>query len=125
MKNIPQSFVRKVHYRDFWVRLALSLVVAHWLVSFGEPETIFELLLMGDYWRSLVGSWLIAFGLIMLIRWICLKLDQWLDWQRGMAARGIVQAVIGIGLLSVVLPGSRGLFCGARHRYPRNRISNH
>lgn len=67
MGNTQIPFQRKVHYRDLAVRIGLALVAAHWVVSFGESETIFELMLMGDYWRSLVGSWIIAFGLVPLV----------------------------------------------------------
>jgi len=102
MKNVAPTFVRKVHYRDLWTRIVLCIIAAHWLVSFGEPECIFELFLMGDYWRSLGGSWVIAFGLVSLVRWICLRLDQRLDWQHETAFKGVAQAVTGVGLLSLL-----------------------
>lgn len=102
MKNVAPTFVRKVHYHDLWVRVILCLIAAHWLVSFGEPESIFELFLMWDYWRSLAGSWVIAFGLVSLVRWICLRLDQRLDWQQETAFRGVAQAITGVGLLSLL-----------------------
>lgn len=102
MENRRTDFVRKVYYRDVWIRAALSLVGAHWVVAFGEPETIFELFLMWDYWRSLAGSWLIAFTLLTLVRWICLKLDARLDWQDHPVARSIAQVGAGVGLLCLV-----------------------
>src|SRR5690606_41291531 len=57
---------------------------------------------MWDYWRSLAGSWVIAFGLVSLVRWICLRLDQRLDWQQETAFRGVAQAVTGGGWLSLL-----------------------
>ena len=102
MKNNKETFERKVQYREPWIRATLSIVGAHWVVSFGEPETIFELFLMRDYWRSLFGSAIIAFALLTLVRWICLKLDRWLDWQEHPVARAFAQVGAGIGLLCLV-----------------------
>lgn len=103
MKNtVKPAFNRKVHYRDTWIRVGLSLLGAHWIVSFGEPESIFELFLMRDYWRSLFGSAVIAYALLSLVRWICLKLDRWLDWREHPVARPFAQLGAGIGLLCLV-----------------------
>jgi len=103
MKNtVKPALNRKVRYRDTWIRVGLSLLGAHWVVSFGEPESIFELFLMMDYWRSLLGSAVIAFALLSLVRWICLKLDRRLDWQEHPVARPFAQAGAGIGLLCLV-----------------------
>src|SRR5690554_4402799 len=113
MKKLIQKSVRKVHYRDLWTRIVLCIIAAHWLVSFGEPESIFELILMWDYWRSLAGSWVIAFGLVSLVRWICLRLDQRLDWQHETAFRGVAQAVVGVGLLSLLAYLAAALYFAA------------
>lgn len=102
MKNNDALIERKVHYREPWIRAALSIVGGHWVVSFGEPESIFELFLMRDYWRSLFGSAIIAFALLTLVRGICLKLDRWLDWQEHPVARPFAQVGAGIGLLCLV-----------------------
>src|SRR3546814_18564968 len=103
MKDITEEpFVRKVQYRDVWIRSVLAYIGAHWVVTFGEPETLLDFLVMWDYWRSMAGSWLIAFVLVSIIRWICLKLDRWLDWQEHPVARPFAQTGAGIGLLYLV-----------------------
>lgn len=113
-------FLKKVNYRDLWVRLALSLIAAHWVVSFGEPETIFELWLMWDYWRSLVGSWFLAFGLVSLVRWICLKLDKRLDWQEHPVTRPLVQVTTGIGVMCMVAYAGAAVYFAAHGLDVRN-----
>lgn len=103
MKNtLEPDSENNVRYNDLYVRLLITLTGAHYIVSFGEPESFFELLLMWDYQRSLLFSWVIGFLIVSLIRWITLKLDAKLDWQQKTAVRILLQALLGIGGLSII-----------------------
>jgi len=103
MKNtLTYPNENQIVYNDLYARLLITLFGAHYIVSFGEPESFFELLLMWDYIRSLLYSWGIAFIIVTLIRWITLKLDKKFDWKEKPIVRLLLQALFGIIILSLV-----------------------
>lgn len=93
---------RHIRYNDLYVRLLVTLTGAHFIVSFGEPESIFELLLMWDYYRSLAYSWAIGFCIITFIRFVTIKLDNKFDWRYKIAARASLQVLFGIGTPALI-----------------------
>lgn len=103
MKNtLTDPNENQIVYNDLYARLLITLFGAHYIVSFGEPESFFELVLMWDFIRSLLYSWSIAFILITLIRWITLKLDKRFNWQERTIVRLLLQSLFGIAALSLV-----------------------
>ncbi len=103
MINTISTFEKRtVQYKDLFPRLLITLIGAHYIVSFGEPESFFELLLMWDYQRSLLYNWAIAFLVVTLIRSITLKLDEKFDWQQNPIVRILLQSVFGICFLSMI-----------------------
>lgn len=87
-------------YKDLYFRLILSLAAAHILVAFGEKHSLSELLLMPEYYISVLGSFLIAFILVSTVRWLNIKLDQRVDWMEQPLHRTGLQI-----LLVVMVPG--------------------
>lgn len=71
----------KIRYNDLAFRIILALVAAHLIVSFGAKETFFQLLLMWDFYRSLLISFVIAFILINLVYLATVQLDKRFDWK--------------------------------------------
>ncbi|MEC3880218.1 LytR/AlgR family response regulator transcription factor [Parapedobacter sp. 10938] len=89
-------------YRDIYFRLIISLLVAHFIVTFGEAYSLSELLLMRAYYLSLPGSFIIAFILISLVRWITMRLDKRYDWMEKPLLRTALQLLFAIVAVSVV-----------------------
>lgn len=89
-------------YRDTIARITISLIAAHFIVSFGVDKSIFEFLLLGDYYRSLAGSALIAFALFSLVRLVTIRLDKKFDWFERPLERALMQLLIGVGLIAIV-----------------------
>lgn len=87
-------------YDDLYFRLIASLLGAHFIVSFGERESFFELLLLWYYYRALLISFLIGFTLFTLINSISTKLDRQADWRLNTTLRTALQILFGL-----VLPG--------------------
>jgi DNA-binding LytR/AlgR family response regulator len=89
-------------YRDLYFRIGLSLLGAHFLIAFGEKESLFELLLMWDYYRSLLFGFLIAFLLISFIRFVFLRLDKKYDWKEHTAKRAVLQSLWGVAIPAIL-----------------------
>lgn len=91
-----------VRYHDLLFRIILSLIAAHLIVSFGETESFFQLLLSWDYWRSLCFSFIIAFILVSIV-YICTAwLDNRFDWTKRTLPRVWLQISLGLVLPSII-----------------------
>jgi hypothetical protein len=93
-------------YNDLIFRIILAVVASHVIVSFGAKESLFQLLLMWDYWRSFAISFLIAFFLINTVYWPTIYLDKRFDWRHAPAQRAGLQLLLGCivpGILEFLL----------------------
>lgn len=88
--------------RILLVRVAASLVGAHFLVSFGEQYHFFELLLDPEYYTSLAGSFLIAFILLTIVHYINGKLDANYDWLENLYRRSLLQFLFGLAIPAII-----------------------
>jgi DNA-binding LytR/AlgR family response regulator len=100
--NDTHPVSKRPGYHDLYFRLALSLLAAHFLIAFGEKESFFELLLMWDYYRSLLFSALIAFILISFIRYVFTRLDKRYDWKMQTAKRLAMQSLWGVAVPAIL-----------------------
>lgn len=99
MTNISVAANKQQGYHDFYFRLILSLIAAHFIVALGETESFFQMLLSWDYYRSLLYSVVIAFMLVSLVNLVTIKLDTRFDWNEQPTKR------IGLQLaLALILP---------------------
>lgn len=103
MKSFSHYFeAGPIPYRDLPVRLLVALVAAHWIVSFSEPESFWQLLRLPGYLPALISSFLIA---LVLVEWVY-RITCWLDkhytYQKRPETRIILQVVFGI-LVPVIL----------------------
>ncbi len=87
---------RRNGYHDLWLRIIGALIASHLIVSFGEKENLFQLLLMWDYWRSLLISFAIAFLLVSLVYLITVRLDRRYDWKSQSVSRAFLQITLGL-----------------------------
>jgi hypothetical protein len=93
---------RRAGYGDLVVRIFVALFAAHWVVSFGEKEGFFELLLMWDYWRSLLISFAIAFLLVTIVYLVTVRLDGKYDWKDHTIPRASLQISLGLIMPAIV-----------------------
>lgn len=89
----PSRLLRQApdSYKDLPFRIIIALLAAHIIVSFGEKESVFQLLLMPDYYRSLAFSFVIAFILVWIVHTITVSLDRRFDWRSVPVARAGLQ----------------------------------
>ncbi|MNK11839.1 LytTr DNA-binding domain protein [compost metagenome] len=95
-----------VRYNDLWFRIIASILVAHFIVMYGEEISIFEALLRPIYYIAMSGSILIAFLLISFVRFVYMKLDRKFDWRIEPVERAALQVLLGLvapGLLAFLL----------------------
>ena len=88
-------------YNDIYFRIIIALAAAHIIVSFGVKESIFQLLLMWGYYRSVGFSFLIAFLLVTLVYFVTKILDKHYDWKNYTAERIGLQITFGLILPAV------------------------
>ncbi|WP_413670103.1 LytTR family transcriptional regulator DNA-binding domain-containing protein [Mucilaginibacter sp. Mucisp86] len=88
-------------YNDLLFRIVISVIAAHFIISFGIDETFFQLLLLADYYESLAGSAIIAFLLISLVRGVSTRLDRDYDWREKPLVRALLQILFGVVIISV------------------------
>lgn len=89
-------------YHDLYFRIALSLLASHIIIAFGEQESFFELLVMPDYYRSLLFSFIIAFILVTVVNVVTIRLDRRYGWGHRPWLRAILQALLGLLLPSIL-----------------------
>lgn len=94
--------IEKPIYRDKLFRVLISLVAAHFIIAFGIEESFFELLLMRDYYISLLGSFVIALLLVNLVYYTTIRLDRSYNWQEHPYARSALQFSFGLLIPSVI-----------------------
>lgn len=89
-------------YHDLYFRIILSIVAAHFIVVFGEKDSIFQLLLSWDYYRSVLLSAVIAFILVTIVHLVTVKLDKHHDWNTYTVKRIALQFLFGLALPGIV-----------------------
>lgn len=94
--------LQRVVYKNLPLRIILSIVSAHIIISFGEEESLFEMLLMRDYYLSMIGSTTIAFILVSIVHYVTLRLDLNYDWKESRLQRATLQVLLGLYMPSLV-----------------------
>lgn len=92
----------QVKYSDLLIRIIVAILAAHFIVTFGEDKTFFEFLLLGDYYKSVAGSAVIAFLLISVIRIITMRLDLKFGWNHVPIHRTVLQVLFGLVFASII-----------------------
>lgn len=100
----PSRLLRQApdSYKDLPFRIIIALLAAHIIVSFGEKESLFQLLLMPDYYRSLGFSFVIAFILVCIVHATTVSLDRRFDWRSVPVVRAGLQFSLAL-LLPAIL----------------------
>lgn len=88
-------------YHDLYFRIILSFIAAHFIVVFGEKDSVFQLLLSWDYYRSVMLSAAIAFILVSMVHFATVKLDTVFDWNSHTIKRIGMQLLMGFALPAI------------------------
>lgn len=89
-------------YNDYAFRVIIALLAAHLLIVYGEHKSTFEMLLIPGYYKSLLGSFLIAWALVEYVGWVTRKLDKSYDWRAHVFQRSALQTALALGLPSLL-----------------------
>jgi len=89
-------------YNDLLIRIVVAVIAAHFIVTFGEDKTFFEFLLLADYYKSVLGSAVIAILLFSFVRYVTVRLDRQYEWNKFPLNRALLQGLFGL-LLTAVL----------------------
>ena len=95
MNTFSLSSGKKAIYPGLFIRLSICLIIAHFLVSFGENPNFFELLRLPYYYSALAGSFMITIVLSEFIYWMHLYLERYFSWRTKTKARILLQMVCG------------------------------
>lgn len=96
----------KTIYPNFYARLIVCLIIAHFIVSFGEKPNFFELLRLRYYYPALAGSFIITIVLSEFIYLMHYHFDQYYSWRKEIKVRIIIQVIccfVFSGFFAVVL----------------------
>ncbi|RZK48490.1 MAG: hypothetical protein EOO99_10165 [Pedobacter sp.] len=95
-----QPKLQHIAYKDLWVRLGVSLTVAHIIVAHGHG--FFKVMAHPAYVVSLLSSAVIAFGLFSMVKGVSLLLDRIFDWNNFLVLRLLTQLGIGVIVISYI-----------------------
>lgn len=103
MRKIVGKIAGKLGYRDWMVRLILSLLAAHYVLAINEPEPFLEFIQLQAYPPLLLQNWLIAFLVFSLIYKITQRLDRKFSWLDDLIQRLLLQILLGFLIPSFIL----------------------
>lgn len=91
---------KKSLYPTFYFRAGVYLLIAHFLVAYGEEQNIFELLQLSYYYTALSGSIAITVLLGEFIYFTHHHFERYFTWQAHAGTRFLLQIGVGIFLSS-------------------------
>jgi|GEM_PF-1489513 len=89
-------------YNDYLVTVPVSLIAAQLIVGYGQKENYYELLFVPQYYPALIGSALIAFGIIFWVNRWSRYLDRIRPWEERPRSRLLMQLIYGVVLAMTV-----------------------
>lgn len=87
---------------DLFFRTLCAVFGAHVMVVFGVETSFFEAILNPVYYKAMAGSLLIALPVVEYTAFISRRLDQKWDWIQKPLERGLLQALFGVIITSVI-----------------------
>jgi len=97
------NYTKPIGYPGAFLRYPLALLVAHYLVVYGEPEKFYEFFYMPYYYPALLVSLLITIMVSEFIYWSTKTLDYYFSWLEDYPYRISSQIIIGVALPLVVV----------------------
>lgn len=93
----------KVNYNDHPYRIVLSLVAAHIMVMYNDPDNFFEALLTPSYRRGMVASYVISYLVFSFIHYLSLQLDKKYEWHEKIFFRVLWQSILGVFVPAIII----------------------
>lgn len=84
-----------IKYHDSGIRIVLSILAAHVMTAYNEPEGFFKIILSPSYLRGFIASFVIALLIIQLIYFITVKLNKIYIWHEQPLLRFLWQLLLG------------------------------
>lgn len=104
MKEVQlSSSDNTVRYNDLAMRFVLSMIAAHIMTSYNEPDGFFELILTASYLRGFIASLIISFLIVNYIYTITIRLDKKRNWIQHTFLRFIWQVLLGFAVPALVV----------------------
>lgn len=100
--RIMKKNYSQVAYHNAIFRIIISLLAAAFFVLYGSGLSVFEALLMKDFYRSLIGSFIIALILVHGVHVATLIMDKTTSWQSNALGRILMQTVFGFAVPCVL-----------------------
>ena len=94
-KKEIQSKNIAIKYNDSGIRIVLSVLAAHVMTAYNEPEGLFEVILTPSYLRGFIASFVIALLIIQLIYFITVRLNKIYMWHEQPLQRFLWQVLLG------------------------------
>jgi hypothetical protein len=104
--NLDTTTSQPVQYHDLYLRLAACMLGTHILIVYGETKSTLEMLLTPAYYYAFIGSFIIAFILVSVVRQTFIRLDKVYDWMVQPLVRCCLQLLFGLvipGILALIL----------------------
>lgn len=92
-----------ISYNDLSIRFVFSIIAAHIMSSYNEPDGFFEVILTASYLRGFIASFVISFLIINLIYLITIKLNKTYRWHQQTLARFIWQVVLAFSAPAILV----------------------
>lgn len=92
-------------YRDLWVRVIISFLAAHYILSHTSKYDFFEVALVNGYTLSLIGSFLIASAIVYAIYKITSVLDVRVPYAVNWKKRAVCQLALGVLVVATLGAG--------------------
>ncbi|MDQ8005256.1 MAG: hypothetical protein REI64_10685 [Pedobacter sp.] len=109
-------------YNDLYIRMLMSLLAAHYILTHTSKYGFFEIVLVNGYLYSLAISFFIAFLLFQLVYALTTQLDKRYPYLSNWKIRLVLQVLIGIGVVAIIAFLSAYIFFYANNvteRIPR------
>src|SRR5690606_32021692 len=84
-----------IKYSDSGIRIVLSILAAHIMTVYNEPEGFFKIILSPSYLRGFIASFVIALLIIQLIYFITVRLNKVYIWHEQPLLRFLWQLLLG------------------------------
>jgi hypothetical protein len=91
------------HYKDTWVKIVGSLLMAHFIRAIGSNESILEMLVQSAYYVEVFSGAFVALLTWEMVSRVTNWLDKEYDWIENSTSRAILQVICGVMLPAVLI----------------------
>ncbi|QHT69784.1 LytTR family transcriptional regulator [Rhodocytophaga rosea] len=97
------TYLFENHYKDTWVKVIGSLLMAHFIRAIGSNESILEMLLQPFYYVEVLSGTVVALLTWEVVSRVTNWLDRAYDWVEHSTSRSFLQLIGGVILPSLLI----------------------